>query len=196
MRRFRGARNDSPGLGNRIDAAFIVGDRAKRRSIVEISAAIPVAVPGLALEGVLQGGGVLTPGRRALGVVMLIRQIGECYQRRIQEPAEPDALPLAAGADAVQTVVPVAGAHQRQAVRASCETLVERQRAMVEQTGFGAGHRRQEERIALAIFQYGPFEKRYRLVKHSEVAGDPDIVGDDKDQPAAVIGDACADTAP
>ena len=38
-------------------------------------------------------------------------------ERRVEQPAEPDALALAQFADAVHAVVPVAGADQRQAVR-------------------------------------------------------------------------------
>jgi hypothetical protein len=139
---------------------------------------------------------LLPPLCRPLRIVMLFGQLGEGVQRRVKEPAKPYALALSALADPVHTVVPVAGAHQRQAVRASFEALVEGQRAMLEQTRFLAGVRRLEESIALAFFQHGPLQERDRLVKHGDVAGDLDIVGHDIGEPAAVIGDACADTAP
>ena len=54
-------------------------------------------------------------------------------QGGVQEPAQPDALALARLADAVHAVVPVAGADQRQAVRAGGEAEVEAARAMLEQ---------------------------------------------------------------
>src|SRR6266403_2218459 len=51
---FSTAGDDAPGLRDRVDAAFLAGHRAQRRSVVEISATIPVAVPGLAFDGLLQ----------------------------------------------------------------------------------------------------------------------------------------------
>jgi hypothetical protein len=64
----------------------------------------------------LQRVGVRAPGA-ARAVSPRASASGAKRQRRIEEPAEPDALALALFADAVHAVVPVAGAHQRQAVR-------------------------------------------------------------------------------
>ena len=61
----RGARNHRPRLRDRIDPAFVARRRAERRAVVEPAAPIPVAVPGLALERVSEGGGVRSPSRAA-----------------------------------------------------------------------------------------------------------------------------------
>ena len=45
------AGDDRPRLRDRIDLALVVLGRAERRAIVEIGAAIPVAVPGVLLDG-------------------------------------------------------------------------------------------------------------------------------------------------
>src|ERR1700723_683503 len=49
-RRLRRAADDSPGLSNRVDAAFRVGGRAERCSIVVVGATVPLAVPAIAFE--------------------------------------------------------------------------------------------------------------------------------------------------
>ena len=67
---------------------------------------------------------------------------GELRERRVQEPAEPDALALALASDAVHAVVPVAGAHQRQAVAADGEAAVEGARAVLEERRALAPRRR------------------------------------------------------
>jgi hypothetical protein len=51
---FAGARYDRPGLGDGIDTALIAGDGPQWRTVVVIAAAIPVAVPGFPLDGLLQ----------------------------------------------------------------------------------------------------------------------------------------------
>ena len=50
----------------------------------------------------------------------------------MKEPAEPDALALAAGADQIKAVVPVPRADQRQAVATDRKALVEGARAVFE----------------------------------------------------------------
>ena len=79
---------------------------------------------------------------------------------------------------------------------AGFEALVQRQRAMVEQTRLFVGNRRQEECVALTFIQDGPLEEGDHLVKHRDVAGDLNVMGGDIGEPAAVVGDAGANTAP
>jgi hypothetical protein len=61
--------------------------------------------------------------RSANGASPRLRDSRETAQHRVQEEPEPDALALAFDADAVHAVVPVAGAHQRQAVRAEAQAV-------------------------------------------------------------------------
>ncbi len=51
-------------LSHRIDPAFIAPTRIPRRAVVVVPAPIPIAVPGLAFDGLLQNCGVLAPARR------------------------------------------------------------------------------------------------------------------------------------
>src|SRR5882757_4154882 len=76
--------NDAPGLRDRVDAAFLTGNRAQRRPVVVISAAIPVAVPGLALDGLLHGAGMFTPLRCLGGFAPPVGDGGELEQRAVQ----------------------------------------------------------------------------------------------------------------
>ena len=77
-----GARDHSPGLRDRVDAALVVGRGSERRPVVEEGAAIPVAVPAVALERELQGVRVLAPGERALRFPALLGQAGELVEVR------------------------------------------------------------------------------------------------------------------
>src|SRR5690606_1069022 len=112
-----------------------------------------LAIPGLALEGGPQRGRVRPPASRAIGVAL----VGEGCEERDgaqQEPAEPHALALAAFADPVHAVIPVAGADERQAVLAGeRQALVEATGAMLEERRLlvrDVGH---EEGIVLALGQ-------------------------------------------
>ena len=94
-------------------------------------------------------------------------------QRRIEEPAEPHAFALAALADPVHAVVPVAGAHQRQAVHAGGQSSC-RAPARNDRTGWpcrrsSAGRKR---RVSPSL-QHGPLQERHHLIEHRDVAGRP-----------------------
>ena len=87
------------------------------------------------------------------GTVCFATRIGEGREggeRRVQEPTEPDTLALAAFADPIHAVVPVAGTDQRQAMDADREALVEPARAMLEQGGHLVGNGGLEEAVMLA----------------------------------------------
>ena len=84
----------------------------------------------------------------------------------MKEPAEPDALALAAGADQIQAVVPVSRADQRQAVAADRKALVEGPRAVFEQSGVLLGNGRLKVRLQLVGVQHRPLEKRNHFVEN------------------------------
>ena len=69
----------------------------------------------------------------ALVLAAGVGQFGKARQQRELEPGQPDAFALAAFADPVHPVVPVARADQRQAVSAAVEADVDRPRAVLEQ---------------------------------------------------------------
>src|SRR5277367_3821051 len=84
-----GAAEDGPGLGNCINAAFGVLRRAQRRAIVEISAAVPLAVPAIAFQSSLEAADVQAPRLSTLALAAAIRELGELPEDSVQEPAEP-----------------------------------------------------------------------------------------------------------
>src|SRR5439155_11092819 len=132
----------APRLRDRVDPAFVARVRAERRSIVVIAAPVPFAVPTVSLKRSLQPSRVRAPLRGARLFTTSARQRRERAKRRVQEPAEPDALAFALLADPVHTVVPVARADQRQAVFADAEAPIEPAPAVLEEgRGLVRGHR-------------------------------------------------------
>ena len=105
-------------------------------------------------------------------------------ERGVQEPAEPDALALAAAPDAVHAVVPVARAHQRQAVRA------DREAASSARAQCSNSERRLGRSLRLEVVvrpdpgtQRRSVEERHHLVEHRVVAGDGEVAIDRVRQP-------------
>ena len=107
----RSAGQHRPRLGDGVDAALLAGRRAERGAIVEPPSPIPVAIPGLAFEGAVQRLDVRPPLCNSRMIAAVLRDVCEVAQRRVQEPAEPDALTLTALTDPVHAVVPIAAAH-------------------------------------------------------------------------------------
>ncbi len=188
--RRRYARQHRPGLRDGVDAALGIGVGSQRCAVVIIGAQIPFAVPRRC-QCRFQCRRVGTPCRRA-GVVLLA---GPCVgegrkrqQRRVQEPAEPHAFAPAAFADAAHAVVPVARAHQRQAVDAGGEAVVQRPRAMLEQGPALVGDGRREEPIVLRRRQHRCGQEPGVLVQHRRVPRRLDVVRGGVGEPGAVVG--------
>ena len=134
--------------------------------------------------------------RQRRGARRLAARLGERREgreRRVQEPAEPDALALAAVADPVHAVVPVAGADQRQAVRADGEAAVERARAVLEERA-----RCSSETVGWKKASCSPARSvgpsRNGTVSSSTATSpvDVDVVRGGVGEPDAVVGDARA----
>src|SRR5262249_29151647 len=116
-------RNDGPGLCNRINLALVVLVRPERRSVIEISPAIPPAAPGVLFEGGAQELGALAAPVRSLRVGMHVGQDSEIAQYCHQEPAYPDALTFPSDTHPVHAVVPVPCPHKGQPVRSQLQTV-------------------------------------------------------------------------
>jgi hypothetical protein len=159
-------RQDGPGLGDGVDAALVALGGAEPGAVVEGRAPVPAAVPGSRLLRRSQRLGMGAPAPGAIRIA----GVGEGREDRDgaqEQPAEPDALALAALADPVHAVVPVAGADQRQAVGAGqLEALVEAAGAMLEQRGGVLGLHRLEEGVVLAGREGRAVEERHDLVQH------------------------------
>src|SRR5206468_7344716 len=97
-----------PGLRDRIDLAFLAAGGSQRRAVVEIRAAIPVAVPRVLVERDLERGRTLSPRDGTPLVAPTFRHPREFTKRRMQKPPEPEASTATQPADPVQAVIPVA----------------------------------------------------------------------------------------
>jgi len=94
--------------------------------------------------------------------------------------------------DAVHAVVPVAGAHQRQAVHAGLEAAIEAPRAMLVQRRRLIGLAWLEVEIVLARLEGGTVEERHLFVEDRAIARRLDVVRRDRGEPRPVVGDARA----
>ena len=111
--RIGGSREDTPRLGDRVDAALDVHGGAKRGAIVEEGSAVPVAVPAVALDRPPERLHVGSPALRARTLTAGLRDRREGGHDGVQEPAQPDALAPALVAHPVHPVVPVARPDER-----------------------------------------------------------------------------------
>ena len=138
----RRAGDDRPGLGQGVDAALRITVATERRAVVVIGAAVPGAIPAACLQGIGETVTVLAVTGEARPIVAAFAQRQEVAENLIQEKPEPDALAAPFPSDAVHTVVPVARAHQRQAVFTAGERAVEgAATVLVEVGGFRTGFR-------------------------------------------------------
>ena len=65
-----------------------------------------------------------------LSLISLFAERHKSRQGGVEEPAEPDTLAFAQVADAVHAVIPVAGAHQRQAMFSNVQAAIQRAHAV------------------------------------------------------------------
>ena len=195
-RRIACPRNHRPGLGDGIDAAFIAGGRAERRAIIVIAALIPLAIPGLAFQRRFQGVHMAAPFLRPLRFAARVGNFRKARHRRAMQPGQPDAFAMAVFANPVHAVVPIARSHQRQAVAAQRQAVVEGQRAMLVKAGEMIRHMRLEQAVMLAIAQPWAFEIGQALVPELAVARRLDIVHGAISQPRPIVGDAGAHPLP
>ena len=156
-----------PGLGDQVDAALFVGGRAERRAVVEEGAPVPLAVPAGALERATPAARGVAPGRGARDVAAALGQRREAFDDVDQEPGEPDRFAPAFVADPVHAVVPVARAHQRQAVRADGQAVVDRPGAVLVDAGQFGAPVRHVIRVLGARRHRHAFEERHALVEHA-----------------------------
>ena len=165
-------------------SSFVRGP--ERRAVVEVGAAIPVAVPRFTLDGaVVRAAACCASASARIGLAAPFGDRGaKSRQCRVQEPAQPDAFAASLGADPVHAVVPIAAAHQRQAMRA--DRPGSRSSARTQCSYSGRGARREtgrKVRFVLVRLPAAALEERHLLVQDRGVAGDLDVVGDGEGQP-------------
>src|SRR5690606_19960175 len=194
--RVGGARQDGPGLGYGVDPAFLAVLGAEPGAVVEGRAAIPFTVPRVRLKRLAHRGRVGPPAFDTAWVATF-RQWREQLDGAREQPAEPDALALAAFADAVHAVVPVARAHKGQAKRArEFEALVEAAGAVFEQRGGFGRLRGMKEGVVLAWSKRWTLEKRDGLLQNGAITRGIHVGRRRECQPDAVVRNPRADALP
>ena len=165
--RLRRAREHGPRLRERVELALLVLHRSQRRAVVEIGAAIPVAVPGqLEHPGEPARLVAIAPGQVVAAAPLAERR--EVVQHGDQEPAEPHALAAAFVADAVHPVVPVARADERQAVRAVLHRVRRWRARRARRASADCGETaRQQIGLVLVRLEQRRLEERHHLVEHA-----------------------------
>src|SRR6185312_5843498 len=177
---------------DRVDAAFVVLRRTQRRAVVVIAAPVPRAIPCLR-QRLAQGVGMVAP---AAGTFAIAALLGDRCQRGDggqEEPAQPAAFTAAGGAHGVHAVVPVAGADQRQAMRADGEAAVDRARRVFVQARHVVTVAGREERVGRAVLARRAGQPWQRFVEYGVVTADAHVVHGHVDQPEPIVADAGAD---
>ena len=188
-------RKHRPRLRNRIDATFPVPRRPKRRAVVIECTQIPASIPGVLLQRQRQLRSPLPIRRRLLPIAAPHADACKARQRTVQKPAQPDTLPASFPAHAVHPVIPVAAAHQRQAVRtARCPTL-NRTSAMLKEAGRCPRTRIFPIAILLPVRQWWSRQERNLFFKNGHVPRRFNIVRSHIGQPQQIVRTARAHAA-
>src|ERR1700722_7808703 len=109
------AAQDGPALRQGIDLAFQVTFRAEWFAAIKIGAPVPLAVPAVLLDVLLQLPRLshATIGKGAF--VTLARQYGKLHQHVVKEKRQPDTFASTFLSDQIHSVIPVAAPDERQA---------------------------------------------------------------------------------
>jgi hypothetical protein len=160
------ARPRRPCLGEEVDPALAMGGRAERRTVVEVRAAVPGAIPGARLRRLAVARRTRALLRRLGLIAARLGERREALEDDTEEPRQPDALAASAVSDAIETVVPIASSDQRQAVLPLGRSVRERAPAvLVERTALG------RRRVLVVAFELARRElltgkERHALVEH------------------------------
>src|ERR1017187_2275336 len=168
---------------------------AERRAIIEVGAAIPLAVPAIVLERGFERADMQAPGFSALGFAARIGNLGELPENRVQEPAQPDTLALAVLSHPVHAVVPVSGADQRKAVATDTEASVQGPGAMFKEAGARRRYPRLKIGFEVSRGKMFAFQKGYGLIEHTGFSRDFEEVDYGVRQPQQIVGNAGANAA-
>ena len=192
----RGARQHRPGLRDQVDAALGVVPRAECRAIVEEGARVPRAVPRRAFQRIAPAARCREPARGPGSVAAPLRDGCELGCQPAQEPRQPHRFAPPFDADAVHAVVPVAAAHQGQAVHADGQAVVDGARAVFVERGALVA------RLCDVVGVFGAWrhglarEEGHHLVEHGRVASGVDVVDSGMAQPEQVVGEMGANASP
>ncbi len=133
----------------------------------------------------------LKPGHFATfgegGLTLQARHRRELREHRVQEESQPNAFTFTVITHQIHAIVPVTGAHQRQAVFAQPESSLNRSHTMLVQAGrLARPARKIIVRVVLGI-ERAAFEEMNRLIQHPGVAGRQYIAARRQWQPKVII---------
>src|SRR5204862_4409629 len=133
--RISGPADHRPALRQRIDLTFRIRLRTERSAVVEVGAPVPLAVPGVLLDVLLQ---LLCFSEAAFGegdVLAGPGQFGDLREHIIKKKSQPDTFATSLFTHHVHAVVPIARTDQRQAVFAESQTVLDGAHAMLVERG-------------------------------------------------------------
>jgi hypothetical protein len=175
-------------LGDRIDLAFEVAGRAKWLAAIEVSAAVPPAVPSVLFDVLFQ---LRDLGDTFLGKSRVGPQVSdrrELLQHVNQEERQPYALTFPLRAHKIHPVVPVPATNQRQAVIAEPQTVLDCTDAMLIESSGLIRSTRQVIICLLVRLDWAALDERNPLVEYARVADLFDVLACSQGQPQKVIG--------
>ena len=146
----------------------------------------------MCLERGPQGLDPVTAPGRPLRVATAYGKFPECLQHCEEEPAIPNAFPLAAHADLVHSIVPIPGAHQGKAVNPELVAVLQGTFAMLVDGPRLFADGRQAIVFHLAGPKHRGLQECHTLVEQGGVACRDDVVVDCQRQEVQIVGDAGA----
>src|SRR5574341_496718 len=185
---------DGPALRNRINLSFGVSRRSQRRAIVEVGAAVPLAIPAILLD-ILAHVSRLPPATFGEGYVTVpVGNLSEPHEDFIQEKPQPDTFACAVLPHNVHAVVPVTGADERQAVLTKSEAPQNGAHTVFVQTGRFFGPAGQIViRVLLRAYR-AAFDEVDGFIQHPGVPRVQNVAARRQGQPEVIIRTVCTHT--
>ena len=170
-----------------IDLAFFVGRGTERFAVVEVSATIPLPIPGVLFNVRAQLFGLFL-AKFCEGRITASRgQRSKMFEHVVEKKSQPHAFAFAVLADHVHAVVPIAAADQRQPMFAELQSIADGAHTMlVERRGF----LRMLRRVVIGFFfrtHRTAIEERNGFFQHAGVAGRLDVTTGRQRQPKIII---------
>jgi len=161
--------------------------RTQRFTAVEITAQIPLTVPRMVVEVLLQQRRLLAAQGGDSDVLALFCQCAITLQNVVEEKAQPDTFPAPAQPHQIHAVIPVSRAHQRQSVLTHFQTMLQRTHTVLPETFLRCADLRLLVERLLTCLQQTCLEIRHGFFGNAMIAGDRDVMADGQRQPEIVV---------
>src|SRR5580692_7388467 len=107
----------------------------ERFAVVEISAAIPLAIPGVLLDVLLQLSRLRVTMIRKGDIFARARQSRELGEHIVKKEGQPNAFAASLVSDAIHAVIPIATTHQWESVSTKLQPMLNGAHAMLIERG-------------------------------------------------------------